>query len=269
MLGLRIIAAAVLAAIILPTLIWGGTKGIAILVATFALVAVWELTSKLSGLKGLFPKSLLMALTLTILLLFYAVPVTAVSSVVVFCPLLILAIHLFSYNLIENTVESVSQMIFVCAYVTIPLAHAILIGRADAGYLWIIFTLVVVCLGDAGAYFGGKYFGRRRLSAHVSPSKTVEGLIGGFVGNLAGMIVMKVIVPSFPPIGVLLKLTILLALAAPVGDLCASALKRRLEIKDFGSIIPGHGGVLDRADSLIPSIPIVFYFMIFSGYGIF
>ncbi len=269
MLGVRILAAAVLAAIILPTLIWGGTKGISILVATFTLVAVWELTSKLSGLKGLFPKLLLMALTLIILLLFYVVPVTAIASVVVFCPLLILAIHLFSYNLIENTIESVSQMIFVCAYVTIPLAHAILIGRADAGYLWIIFALVVVCLGDAGAYFGGKYFGRRRLSAHVSPSKTVEGLIGGFLGNLAGMIVMKIIVPSFPPTGALLKLTILLALAAPVGDLCASALKRRLEIKDFGSIIPGHGGVLDRADSLIPSIPIVFYFMIFSGYGIF
>ena len=151
MLGVRILAAAVLAAIILPTLIWGGSTGISILVAAFALVAVWELASKLSGLRGIFAKSLLMIFTITILLLFCVVPITAIATVVVFCPLLILAIHLFLYNVIENTIESVSQMIFACAYVTIPLAHAILIGRTDAGYLWIIFALVVVCLGDAGA----------------------------------------------------------------------------------------------------------------------
>jgi phosphatidate cytidylyltransferase len=67
----------------------------------------------------------------------------------------------------------------------------------------------------------------------------------------------------------LLQLSVIIAIVAPIGDLCASALKRRLEIKDFGSIMPGHGGVLDRADSLIPAIPTVFYFVVLSGLGVF
>jgi phosphatidate cytidylyltransferase len=97
----------------------------------------------------------------------------------------------------------------------------------------------------------------------------VEGLVGGLIGNLLGMVIMKVVVSNFPPLWDLLQLTIILAVVAPIGDLCASALKRRLAIKDFGSVIPGHGGVLDRADSLIPSFPVVFYFLSLSGYGTF
>jgi phosphatidate cytidylyltransferase len=79
------------------------------------------------------------------------------------------------------------------------------------------------------------------------------------------MLIMKVIAPDFPPVWSLLQLTIILAIVAPTGDLCASALKRRLGIKDFGYVIPGHGGVLDRADSLIPAFPVVFYFLSLSG----
>lgn len=269
MLGLRIITAAVLALIILPTLIWGGAKGISALVGAFILVGTWELGSRLPGLRWSLSGPLLILLAVIILLLFFFSPLTLIPAVVVFVPLVILAIHLFLYNFIDNTIESASQMLFACAYVTVPLAHAILIARMDLGNYWILFILLVVCLGDAGAYFGGKYLGRHRLSAHVSPSKTIEGLIGGFGGNLLGMILIKLIVPNFPPLWTMLQLTILLAIVAPVGDLCASALKRRLDIKDFGAIMPGHGGVLDRADSLIPAVPVVFYFVTLSGYGFF
>jgi phosphatidate cytidylyltransferase len=79
------------------------------------------------------------------------------------------------------------------------------------------------------------------------------------------MLVMKIVFPSLPPLSVLIPVTLLLAVVGPLGDLVASALKRRLEIKDFGSLMRGHGGVLDRADALIPSFPTVYYFLILSG----
>ncbi|MGC8604527.1 MAG: phosphatidate cytidylyltransferase [Desulfomonilaceae bacterium] len=269
MLVRRIITAAVLAAIILPTLLMGGVKEISILVAAFVLIGAWELATNLPGLGSYSSKTVLMFIVASILILFYVCPIIAVPAIVVFVPLVILGIHLFLYNVIDNTVESASQAIFVCSYLGIPLGHAILIARMANGSIWIIFFLVVVCLGDAGAYFGGKSLGRHRLSAHVSPSKTIEGLIGGALGNLLGMLIMKLVGPNLPSIVVLFQLSILLAVVAPLGDLCASALKRRLKIKDFGSIMPGHGGVLDRADSLIPAAPTVFYFLVLSGYGTF
>jgi len=267
--GLRIITAAVLAAIILPTLLMGGVKAISILVSVFVFVGTWELGSRLPGLRLSLSKALLIFLTALILLVFYICPISAIPAVVVFVPLVIFGAHLFLYNVIENTIESTSQMIFACAYIAIPIGHAILISRMNDGNIWIIFVLLVVCLGDAGAYFGGKYLGHRHLSAHVSPSKTIEGLIGGLGGNLLGMLLMKLVAPNLAPLWTLLQLSIVVAIVAPIGDLCASALKRRLQIKDFGSIMPGHGGVLDRADSLIPAVPVVFYFVVLSGYGTF
>ncbi|MEI6134789.1 MAG: CDP-archaeol synthase [Desulfomonile sp.] len=269
MLTSRIIAAVILAGIIVPTLIWGGPTGIFLLVTGFILLGVWELVSHLPGLSNNVSKIVTMLLSILVPFLFLKCSPSGIPAIVVFLPLVIISIHLFIFTTIENTLESTSQMILTCVYVTVPLAHVISISCMGSGYLWIIFTLLVVCLGDAGAYFGGRSFGRHHFSSNVSPSKTVEGLVGGLIGNLLGMVIMKVVVSNFPPLWDLLQLTIILAIVAPIGDLCASALKRRLAIKDFGSVIPGHGGVLDRADSLIPSFPVVFYFLSLSGYGTF
>jgi len=148
------------------------------------------------------------------------------------------------------------------------LAHAILLRRLDNGIPLVFLVLVMISLGDAGAYFTGKYCGKHRFSKRVSPGKTVEGLAGGLAGCLAGMLIMKLIAPDLPAMGILLRLTVLLAIAGPLGDLVASAIKRKLDIKDYGCIMPGHGGVLDRADALIPAFPITYYFLILSGVAV-
>jgi phosphatidate cytidylyltransferase len=183
-------------------------------------------------------------------------------GVLIWFPLIVLLVHLFLYEKIQQTVESASQMIFAVGYVIVPLSHAILIRRLDLGVPWIFFVMVVICLGDAGAYFVGRSYGKHRFSGKVSPSKTVEGLGGGVSGNLLGMVVSRLLFPELPAFEVLLVLTLLLALAGPLGDLSASAIKRRLAIKDFGSIMPGHGGVMDRADSLIFAFPTTYYFLL-------
>ncbi len=264
----RLITAAVLAAIILPLLFWGRTAGIAILVAMACTLALWELCTNMPGLKGSHSVWLAIGLGLVIVALFYLLPFTSLLLVPALLPLVVLIIHLLLYDVIENTVESASQMVFALGYVVVPLCHAILMRRLDMGVTLVLYILIVVCLGDTGAYFSGKYLGKHPLAPKISPSKTVEGLGGVVAGGLLGMVFMKTVVPDLPGYEVLLPLTLALVVAGPVGDLIASALKRRLEIKDFGTAIRGHGGLMDRADSLIVAFPTGYYFLILTGHFI-
>ncbi|MGD9817926.1 MAG: phosphatidate cytidylyltransferase [Desulfomonilaceae bacterium] len=268
MLTTRIISALIAIILIVPTLFWGGVLGVTLLVIFFASIGAWELTNNLPNLRNLPSRLMAVGLGILIILMFYWISVGYVPAVITLFPLVAMLLHLFCFRVIQNTIDSVTQVIFVGSYLVIPLAHAILLSRIDDSNVWLFFVLVIVCLGDAGAFFAGKYYGKTHFSANVSPKKTIEGLGGGLLGALAGMIIMKIIAPAMPPLGLLLKATVLLWIVGALGDLCASAIKRRIGIKDFGSIMPGHGGIMDRADSLIPSIPVLYYFLVVSGYGI-
>ncbi len=263
----RVISAAVAIAILVPVLIVGRVAGVAVLVMLCTSIAVWELSRKLPGLNGVLGTVLALAVNFVVVLGFSFRPLPEVQALVVLVPLAILALHLFLYRSIQNTIESCPQMIFVVTYVTVPLCHAIVLARLDAGIQLVFFVLVVVSLGDAGAYFAGKYLGKHHFSAEVSPRKTIEGLVGGLGGNLLGMLILAAVGSGLPPIGVLFKGALLLAVIAPVGDLVASALKRRLNVKDFGTIMPGHGGILDRADALIPAFPVLYYYLVLGGHA--
>jgi len=261
----RLFSAAVAILIIVPLLIWGGVLGVAILVAVFGGFAAWELSRNLSALKTSPARELTILAGLGVVAALHSVPAAAVPAVVVGCPLLILFLHLLLYDSIKNTLESAPQMMLVCAYVTIPLGHAVLLRRLDMGIEWVFYVLAAISIGDTGAYFAGKYYGKHHFSKQVSPGKTVEGLIGGLAGNFLGMLIVKTLAPGIAPFQLLIPLTLFLAVLGPLGDLTASAIKRRLQIKDFGFIMPGHGGVLDRADALIPAFPAVYYVLILCG----
>jgi phosphatidate cytidylyltransferase len=129
------------------------------------------------------------------------------------------------------------------------------------GALVVYFTLLVTWAGDTGAYFVGRAFGRRPLFASVSPKKTVEGAVGGvFVSILAGVAGGAWLLPDLD-----LRDSILLGavggIVGPIGDLVESLLKRDFGVKDAGEVIPGHGGVLDRFDSLFFVAPVVYYYL--------
>jgi phosphatidate cytidylyltransferase len=262
MLVTRIISAAIAAAIIIPTVIWGGAPGVTVLVAICGGIAAWELARSFPSLKSFPRKETTLVLGLALVACFYALPYRALPAVLVGFPLVVLVLHLLLYNVVENTIDSVGSMTFVVAYAIVPLGHAILLSRLDMGIAWVFFVIVVICLGDAGAYFAGKYCGKHHFSAKVSPAKTIEGLAGGLVGSFVGMFLVKICAPGLPPVATLAKMTLLLAVMGPLGDLCASALKRRLQIKDFGAIMPGHGGIMDRADSLIFAFPAAFHYLV-------
>lgn len=133
-----------------------------------------------------------------------------------------------------------------------------LVPKLSAKLLTLFF--IVVFAGDTGAYYIGRKFGRHKLSPRVSPGKTIEGLAGGLAGNvIAALIAHYTFFPELR-IGHAIPLAIVMGLLGAVGDLCESMLKRGAKAKDAGKIIPGHGGLLDRLDSMLFNAPLLYYF---------
>lgn len=129
----------------------------------------------------------------------------------------------------------------------------------DTGPLWILFVVFIAKMGDAGAYFIGKLWGRHKLIKHVSPGKSVEGAISSFVITLACALLSKIYL-SHVPMMHLFILGICVSILAQLGDLAESLIKRNLDAKDSGKI-PGLGGMLDVMDSLLFSVPFVYFYV--------
>jgi phosphatidate cytidylyltransferase len=147
------------------------------------------------------------------------------------------------------------------------LAFAILIAGGPHPVAHIIFLVLVIASNDVGGYFVGRSFGRRPLAPNVSPNKTLEGFIGGLV--LSAMV--AAVLAVFPPweeIGITRALVTagLIGILAPIGDLAESMVKRNLGVKDMGSVLPGHGGMLDRIDGFLFAVPAAY--ILFRGFGL-
>ncbi|HEY4484806.1 MAG TPA: phosphatidate cytidylyltransferase, partial [Nitrospiria bacterium] len=149
-------------------------------------------------------------------------------------------------------------------YVAWFLGHLVLLRNLEQGESLIFFLFLVTWAGDTGAYYVGKSLGRRRLAPRVSPNKTVEGAIGGW---LAGVLVAYLAQRWFLPIlSVRESLVIggLLGIVGQLGDLTESMFKRGSGVKDSGHFLPGHGGVLDKLDSLIFTAPTFYYYLLWA-----
>jgi phosphatidate cytidylyltransferase len=126
------------------------------------------------------------------------------------------------------------------------------------GTEWTILFLLIVWAGDSSAYFIGKKYGKRKLYPQISPKKTIEGAIGGLGAGIIITLVFKLVFfRHMPWIGAIL-LPIVVGTVAQVGDLCESFFKRAFDRKDSGSILPGHGGFLDRFDGVVFSLPVMY-----------
>ena len=128
----------------------------------------------------------------------------------------------------------------------------------ENGFVWLLLLLIATWASDTFAYFVGRAIGKHKLAPLLSPKKTVEGAMGGVLGASLTALVFVKLVPGLPLWPVVL-LGALIGLASLLGDLVESALKRQAGVKDSGNIIPGHGGMLDRFDSLLFTAPLVYY----------
>ncbi|TJX16212.1 phosphatidate cytidylyltransferase [Tissierella creatinini] len=125
-------------------------------------------------------------------------------------------------------------------------------------YIWLIFLIAFGT--DTFAYFTGNLFGKHKLSPKISPNKTIEGSIGGIIGSLIITILYALYV-DITPLWKLVIMAVLTSIVSQLGDLVASKIKRMTGIKDYGKLMPGHGGVLDRFDSIILTAPLIYYFV--------
>ena len=153
-------------------------------------------------------------------------------------------------------------LLFGVFYISFTLGHFLTIRKLPDGPFLIFFVLLVTWGGDAAAYFIGRGFGSRPLSPILSPKKTIEGLLGGLIGaTIIAWMASLWFLPTFTVIDCVI-LGIALTLLGTIGDLSESAFKRQAGAKDSGSLIPGHGGFLDRIDSLLLTVPTFYYYMV-------
>ncbi len=183
---------------------------------------------------------------------------TIVLTVVVIALLLL---FMFVPQQLKQLLPRPMAVLFGICYISICLGHLLLIRKLESGDLFIFFVIVVTWAADIGGYYIGASMGRRPIAPRLSPKKTVEGFVAGMVLSVVLAIVCHFWFLPFLPIYHCIIIGILLACVGLLGDLAESAFKRNAGIKDSGSLIPGHGGVLDRIDSLLLTAPASYYYV--------
>jgi phosphatidate cytidylyltransferase len=173
--------------------------------------------------------------------------------------LLIPASYVFSRKPLEEALPSSAIAVLATTYVGM-LGGSLIRLRNDfpVGSKLIFFLLLVVWLGDTGAYYVGKNLGRHKLSPRISPKKTIEGLAGGMTASIITAVVIHfTFFKEFPLLHAIIA-GVILSFAGVIGDLAESMWKRSADVKDSGTLIPGHGGFLDRFDSIFFTAPILY-----------
>jgi len=146
-------------------------------------------------------------------------------------------------------------------YVVLLLSYLLFLRNLEHGSLWLLLLFIVVWFNDTAAYFTGMSIGKRKLYPKISPKKSVEGFAGGLLGSIAAAVLAKMLFLHQLSLMDSLMIATAIGILGPLGDLVESMLKRSSSVKDSGSLIPGHGGILDRVDSILFSAPFLYYFV--------
>ena len=263
----RIITAAVLVLILFAALFFYYTPVFNVIVSIICMMATYEILHAYGLLKNLplsivnFTFSALVPFFMTPMLSRYVMPITFVYVLAQF--IVVIA------NSKQVQVSQVSTMFFttfVASFAFSTIAYMKVVHpQHSMFYCFIMF--IAAWITDTGAYFTGRFFGKHKMAPYISPHKTWEGAVGGVVFStlgavIAGLIYQAIAAAGGSTVGINFLLLAAAGLTASVigelGDLSASCIKRQCGIKDFGSIMPGHGGILDRFDSLMFVAPYVF-----------
>ena len=272
----RIVTALVGIVILLPFIIFSDTWAIVVMTGVLSVVGVCEMLKCTGNFKKI-PVTVLSSLVAiaspvltrvlsgdsytTVLLMIYMAYAVAMMTTAVFSK--------GKYRLSEAT-----QNIVMTVYISFGFSAVVLLRDMPSGIILMLLSFLIPWVCDASAYFVGVFFGKHKLIPNVSPKKTVEGAIGGVVG----VVLITVIFGAVVQLGfqketnyfLLIMLAFVGGIVGACGDLIASLLKREYEIKDYGNIFPGHGGVLDRFDSTIAVSTFMFVICrIFSDFTIF
>ncbi|WP_431680722.1 phosphatidate cytidylyltransferase [Kitasatospora sp. KL5] len=243
-----------LGAVIVASLFFVKALFLVVVIAAVA-VGVWELNSRLAETKGVHvPMVPLIAGAVAMPLVGYTAGGQWASAVLALTGLAVLVWRMSKPP--ENYLRDITAGVFTAFYVPFLATFVALMLAADDGAWRILIFLVVTICSDTGAYAVGYKFGRNKLAPTISPGKTREGLAGGIgLSMIAGALLMEYVIDD----GAWWQGLILggcAAVTATLGDLAESMIKRDMGIKDMGTLLPGHGGIMDRLDSLLPTAPV-------------
>lgn len=270
MLTQRLLAAIVLIPIVILCLFFLPLLGFAFVVLVICALAAWEWTQFLAikSLKIRYLFTLIISISIVFIYYFATniVDHTIIFKVILLCSLVwwgVAFILVVSYPRSTNLWKSKIIKILLAYFTLLPFFVGMVELRGIAyfnnsyqGAFCLLYVLVLVWATDSGAYFAGRSFGKYKLAPKVSPGKTIEGFLGGVILSL--IISIIVYFSHYFPISFfnLIMSSIFAILASVVGDLTESMFKRDAKIKDSGHLIPGHGGILDRIDSLTAAVPV-------------
>jgi phosphatidate cytidylyltransferase len=258
----RVMTAGVLIPVVVAAILFLETKYLAFGLAAIALLAGLEWTA-LSGINKV-PAKIAFVLTLALCLAGTYKLITYpwfTDWVFVFAAIWWFAVSfvLFTYKQIDKADPGVGIIpALICFIVLIPLWAALLVlhQNGDDGPLLLLFLLVLIWVADSGAYFAGHRWGKRKLAPVISPGKSWEGVYGALFGALLCGAILAWYYQGAAGAVWLIPVSVLTVAVSVVGDLFESILKRRMDMKDSGNLLPGHGGMLDRIDSLTAAAPV-------------
>lgn len=254
----RIITAIVAAAVFIPFVVVGGIP-FTLLVYAIATIGLYELLKmqsiKLFSVEGIlswFLAAILLVPQETSLRWLGTVGYTKLEAS--FVMILLLLIYTV---LVKNRFTFAHAAFSVLSAFYVGMGFYYLTATREAGLLFIVYALIVVWTTDSGAYFIGRKLGKKKLWPEISPNKTVEGFLGGIGSAVVFAIVFQLIYPVSSSLLLLVSITVVASIIGQLGDLVESALKRNYNVKDSGKLLPGHGGILDRFDSLLFVLPLL------------
>ncbi len=264
----RIITAAVMVALMIPFFVYSNTVVFTLLISFLSAVGVCEMQKCIGTEKNIY-------LMIPAVCFSVAVPFIAkykVTENMGLAYIFILSFVLITYMLIASvfsrqklSVEATSMSALTTVYIVFGLSAIIFLREAENGEYIYLLSFIIPWTTDTFAYFGGKAFGKHKLIPEVSPKKTVEGSVSGTVCSmlltlLYGFIIGKVFNSVVPNYKAIAAITLVVSALSQCGDLIMSLIKRKFGIKDYGKLFPGHGGVLDRFDSIICTAAFLYFF---------
>ncbi|HET6786294.1 MAG TPA: phosphatidate cytidylyltransferase [Erysipelotrichaceae bacterium] len=247
----RFLTALAITAVVLPTFLYGGWP-FRLVVFFFILTSLYEMYDVK---KDKWPIWLYLLMVATIILF----AVLDLSTLYIGLIVLLMSLFLITILFEWFTPYDLSYIFTMMVLLTTALRAVFL--AVSYGRVELVFILIATYMTDTGAYFSGYFFGKNKLNERISPKKTIEGAIGGWlIGFLAGVAFAYFFVDRLP-LNFMIVCSAIIPVISQIGDLAFSSIKRHFNIKDFGTIFPAHGGVLDRIDSLLFSL-MAFYILV-------
>jgi phosphatidate cytidylyltransferase len=236
-----------------------------LIISVFSLKEFFDITKKVN-IKPQYFTGILFGATLFIVSYLNASGVVSAKFLLLLLPLSAMIFIRELYRKKENPLQNIAITFLGVIYISTPFALMNFIVFPETnGYnpTLLLSLFIFIWVNDSGAYIAGTTFGKHRLFERISPKKSWEGFIGGLLSAVIAAYILSITLASDYPFAFMAILAVIIVTTGTLGDLAESMFKRNLGIKDSGNIIPGHGGLLDRFDSIILATPIVFFFFSF------